>query len=205
MKKIIFAAATALLLFSLAACGKGVSDTTTSSDTTTGAVTATAPETNAQDVTKSDADIKAEKFEELGNELLESDSINGISIGMTREEVVAKMGEPQESTDPIVWGSDGLEHFICYYDNISFEIEFSGESGNSRVNGITMRELSKYKTSRGIGIGSTADEVKEKYKGYINEEHSNETGIVCGSLYGGVVFGEENGKVVSIFIGAVAE
>lgn len=65
---------------------------------------------------------------------------------------------------------------------------------------------SQIKTARGIGIGSTEAQVRAQYPHEINPEESMaQQTIVLGSIYGGVVFGLEKGKVKRIFVGAAAE
>jgi hypothetical protein len=63
-----------------------------------------------------------------------------------------------------------------------------------------------FKTQKGIGIGSSEAQVRAQYLRDINKEEStSQQTLVLGSMYGGVVFELENGKVTSIFVGASAE
>ena len=61
------------------------------------------------------------------------------------------------------------------------------------------------KTSRGVGIGSTEEEVRAAYKNLIDPGSRPGEMIIAGSVYGGVFFTIEDGKVTTIFIGAGAE
>ena len=71
---------------------------------------------------------------------------------------------------------------------------------------ITAVAPSKLATARGITIGSTEDAVKKAY-GSVRDKENSEAGktFVAGSIYGGVIFRFEGGKVSEIFIGASAE
>ena len=60
------------------------------------------------------------------------------------------------------------------------------------------------KSTRGIGIGSKRDEVMKLYEKEIGEELGSDQ-IVARTLYEGIVFWLENGKVKNIFVDASAE
>ncbi len=64
---------------------------------------------------------------------------------------------------------------------------------------------SPFKTSKGIGIGTTKEMVLESYSNEINNGESEPDAIVVGSIYGGTVFFLTDGKVCRIFIGELAE
>ncbi|HRH78829.1 MAG TPA: hypothetical protein PK129_15905 [Cellvibrionaceae bacterium] len=65
---------------------------------------------------------------------------------------------------------------------------------------------SNFKTQKGIGIGSSEAEVRSQYVREINKEESiNQQRLVLGSVYGGVIFELDKGRVKSIFVGAAAE
>ena len=71
---------------------------------------------------------------------------------------------------------------------------------------ITLAAPCTLATKRGIRIGSTEQEVKKAYKKDWNKEDSTSSGrFVAGSIYGGIVFEFQNGKVSRIFLGAAAE
>ncbi len=82
-----------------------------------------------------------------------------------------------------------------------------GEKGGAKtILNITAEAPCKLATSRGIQIGSTEEALAKSYRDVQNKEAS-EPGkfFVAGSLYGGVMFHLEDGKVAQIFIGAAAE
>jgi hypothetical protein len=83
----------------------------------------------------------------------------------------------------------------------------SGKQGGAKtVWSITADRKCELATARGVRLGSSEAEVKIAYGREFNAEESRagET-FVAGSVYGGVIFEVEKGKVVGIFIGAAAE
>ncbi len=74
------------------------------------------------------------------------------------------------------------------------------------IESITLVSPGNLSTKRGIRIGSTEQEVMDAYKPYWNKEDSKSFNIfVAGSVYGGLMFNFQNGKVSRIFLGAAAE
>jgi hypothetical protein len=61
-------------------------------------------------------------------------------------------------------------------------------------------------TEKGIRIGSTEQEVNEAYGRFRNAEESKQGEVfVAGSVFGGLIFTFQQGRVSKIFIGAAAE
>ena len=65
----------------------------------------------------------------------------------------------------------------------------------------------KYKTTKGIGIGSPVDVVRRKYGAYEDTVNAGRSAVclVAGSLYGGVLFEFVGGRCSEIKLGAFAE
>ncbi|MBK9070052.1 MAG: hypothetical protein IPL79_03455 [Myxococcales bacterium] len=70
---------------------------------------------------------------------------------------------------------------------------------------LTIEAPSSFRTKAGVGIGSSADEVKAAYGRDLNTDDSSAELLVVGDLYGGAIFSIENNQVKSIFIGAAGE
>ena len=61
-------------------------------------------------------------------------------------------------------------------------------------------------TKAGIKIGSAAAAVAKAYAHHLDKENPPTAGhLVVGTIYGGIIFDFDKGKVTSIFIGAAAE
>ena len=123
-------------------------------------------------------------------------------------EIIKMFGEPEEKSESSLWGADGFEHQTWYFKSQGLEIDFIKDATKTQiVNSINISSPATLKTSKEIGIESTKNDVLIAYKNEINEEESkiDKGMIVAGSIYGGVIFKINNGKVKSIFIGASAE
>jgi hypothetical protein len=133
--------------------------------------------------------------------LMETETIGDLRLSLTEDEVVRILGEPDEATEPEYWGADGAEHYTLVYPGI--EVGMSDWEGEfPTVDMITIYETCMLKTSRGIGIGSSYNEVEDAYSAYIETTFSSRESIVAGSIYGGVIFTFADEKVISIFLGA---
>lgn len=147
---------------------------------------------------------------ELGFGLMETDGMGSVKIDLSESELIALLGEPDSKTEPLVWGADGMEHCDWIYEAQGLELgmwkepESSAEAGIFSIRAVSACTL---ETQRGIKIGDTQEDVETAYADEINEEDSSlvDNGIVAGSVYGGMIFHFEDGKVASIFIGAAAE
>jgi hypothetical protein len=146
-------------------------------------------------------------YEKLGQELLATEDINGMRVG-------APFSMPAEAltdwvdTPALKWEADGLYHRSYIHrtsrDEISVACPDSACTG-PLIHSISLSEASSLKTMRRIGIGSSAEEVRLAYKQYLNPEESNDSTLVAGTVYGGMIFTLRNGKVAQLFMGAAAE
>lgn len=85
-------------------------------------------------------------------------SINGIKIGMTKEEVEKIIGEPEKIRD------NEYDATAIYGKNEELIIEYNKETGKSIVYNISVNsENDKYKTDRGIKVGDKYETVISKY------------------------------------------
>gem|GEM_PF-1736760 len=151
----------------------------------------------------------SKKNTEISDISLEQRELLFVLNGTSKDfEVIKLLGEPDEKSESVLWGADGLEHQTWYYRLQGLEIDFVKEDSKTQfVSSVNISSLSNLKTSKKIGIGSTKDEVLIAYKDELNQEKSkiDEGLIVAGSVYGGIIFEIKNGRVNSIFIGASAE
>lgn len=140
-------------------------------------------------------------------DLLARESVCGIKIDMPEKIVAGNFGNWEHS--PIeYWPADGLYHQRRYLASRDIELNFSSEDSSFEkpvVSSILLGERANLKTARNVGIGSSYDQVYSAYRDDINKEESNDSVLVAGSVYGGLIFMLENGKVSRIFLGAAAE
>ncbi len=94
---------------------------------------------------------------------------------------------------------------------ISFDMISDEIGGPKTVFSITATPPFKLATGQGIQMGDRKSEVREAYRAY--ESTSEEAGELfdgadvhlVGSIYGGMIFTFEGGKLSKIFLGAAAE
>jgi hypothetical protein len=106
-----------------------------------------------------------------------------------------------------LWGADGAYHQKWKYANCGMTLGMvSAQKGASKsIESITISHLSSLSTKHGIRIGSTETAVIKAYRAEADRESSKSGTFVAGSIYGGLIFQFQNGKVTQIFLGAAAE
>ena len=145
-------------------------------------------------------------FSRIGFELMDKEKFGDISLGLPYNEIIDKLGEPEDKTEPEIFGADGEYHQTLKYNTKGIELDLIGEvEKNRKINRILISSPCNFKTIRGVGIGSNYKDVELKYKEEIDPKFSDSVSIVAGSIYGGLMFGFENNTVKTIFIGASAE
>ncbi|MHB8070059.1 MAG: hypothetical protein ACYDIC_19375 [Desulfobaccales bacterium] len=116
-------------------------------------------------------------------------------------------GQPARGPEDL-WGADGQYHQEWKYPAAGITLGMVSEKkgGPKSVERITITSPSTLRTQRGIGIGSSEAEVVKAYGRFRNAEDSKPGELlVAGSIFGGVLFQLQQGKVSGIFIGASAE
>jgi len=155
---------------------------------------------------KADTVSVLENYDEIGFELLKTESIGELKIGLSGIKIKELIGEPEEKSKAEEWGADGEIHQNWIYKKEGVSLEMIGKDvSNQLINSITITAPFKFKTSRQIGIGSLIEEVKTAYDKEIDKSGSDSDNIVAGSVYGGIIFNFEEGKVKGVFIGSGAE
>ena len=140
----------------------------------------------------------------LGFDIMKNEAVGFLKIGLAAAEVLAGLGEPADKSPIRIWGADGLEHQKWRYPAKGIEFDMVKRDGAFLVNMLSITTPCEYKTKQGIGIGSPAKEVQAAYPNQLNPA-VNDTKLVAGTVYGGIIFGMEGGAVSSIFIGAATE
>jgi len=135
------------------------------------------------------------------------------SVGKLRPDLSEKEikqiipGKPTRGPENL-WGADVEYHQEWKYPAAGITLGMSGKKkgGPKSIERITITSPSKLQTLKGIRIGSTEAEVNEAYGRFRNAEDSEHFNcFVAGSIFGGVMFNFQQGKVNRIFIGAAAE
>lgn len=136
------------------------------------------------------------------------ESIGPLKIDMSASELNRVIGEPEKKTDPEYQGATGDYVTSWTYEWATLGLISESEKGPWSLGSVTVEESSDWKTERGIGIGASRAEVEKAYAGDINEsegEGGTPEDIVVGTIYGGIIFDFDDGRVSRIFVGATAE
>jgi len=140
--------------------------------------------------------------------LLREERIGELRINLSEQEVKKKIHCSLKLGPEKLWGADGAYHQTWDYTGCGIRLGMVSEKKGApkSIESITLVSPGNLSTKRGIRIGSTEQKVMDAYKPYWNKEDSKSFNIfVAGSVYGGLMFNFQNGKVSRIFLGAAAE
>lgn len=163
------------------------------------------------EINKGKVSASAVDYSEVGFDLMKSETIGSLKLGLADSRVLNILGEPIEKSEQIVWGADGEEHQTWHYKSQGIELDMIGVKNKQKINMITISNPCAFKTGRNIGLGSTKEEVLKAYRNEINRDKTNPDtymgpdSVIAGTIYGGVYFEIKNSRVASIFVGAGAE
>ncbi|CAA6824046.1 MAG: Unknown protein [uncultured Sulfurovum sp.] len=137
----------------------------------------------------------------------ERDRVGKFYLELSETEVKKNMNCTVKYGKNQLWGADGLYHQSWEYTDcgIIFDMTSSEKNATKVVESITLVSPSTLKTDKGIGIGSTENEVINAYKSRWNKGESRDDLFVVDSIFGGILFRLKDGKVEDIFVGAGAE
>ena len=158
---------------------------------------------------KAEDPLPPEKYKSTGDsigwELLDSERVGDIKIGMAKAKVLDLLGKPDKKTKPMELWIDGATYQEWDYSKKGISISMN--VSDNVVGEFTIYAPCELKTKRRIGIGSTSKEVIEAYKKAIKlgDNFISSHLIIAGSAYGGIQFTIKDKKVTEIFFGATAE
>ena len=136
------------------------------------------------------------------------EQVGKLRYGLSEREVKQIIpGKPARGPEQW-WGADGEYHQEWQYPDRGINLGMVSEkkSGPKSIRSITITSPSTLQTQKGIRIGSTEPEVHEAYGCFRNAEDSRKgEAFVAGSVFGGLIFNFQQGRVSKIFIGAAAE
>jgi hypothetical protein len=134
-------------------------------------------------------------------------SLGTLKLEMKSEEVIRLLGEPASKSKLEEWGADGLQHQDWNYKDKGLVLNMNQDPEKPGLSLFSITAISPaiLKTSRNIGIGSTYEEVNQRYSQVIDKSASDQNTVTLGSIYGGIILNFKAGKVDKIFVGAAAE
>ena len=182
----------------------------TSAKPTASPVPSGSAKTSAAVAASSPLNSDGKDYSELGNQLLKSESLGGVKIGMTESELIKLLGQPASKSAAVVWGADGLSHSDWSYSSKGLNVNLSKDSGSGKeavVYSIRADSSCTFATARGIKAGSSKTDVLKAYGAEIDSQVNKDTNdkIIIGSVFSGIVITLNNNAVSSIFVGTSAE
>jgi hypothetical protein len=140
--------------------------------------------------------------------LLKSERIGDLRIDLSAREVNTKIPCTLKKGQEQIWEALGEYVQEWNYPDCGIILNMIAEEkgGPQKVYSITVTKPNNLKTKKGIHIGSSEQEVIKAYRQYQDTEMSQKGKMfVAGSVYGGLVFIFDNGRVIKIVLGPVAE
>ena len=145
-----------------------------------------------------------------GYSLLMHEALGDLRLGMEASEVLELLGTPKSKGE--IEEEEATGDFVqeWQYPDVGLTLYMSAASRGAPQSLGSLRASSpcNLKTKRSVGLGSTWAEVDKAY-GDVHDleglDPDDKLSYTAGSVYGGVFFFFEAGKVESIFMGAGAE
>jgi hypothetical protein len=139
--------------------------------------------------------------------LLKTEQIGKLQIGLSEQKVKQNINCALKREPEQLWGADGAYHQKWKYVDcgITLGMVSARKGAPKSIESITLNSPSRLSTKRNIRIGSDKKAVMKVYKAEWNRESNRSDYFVAGSIYGGLMFQFQNGKVSEIFLGAAAE
>ena len=155
------------------------------------------------------AGVSPTRAAETAEAFLKAEHLGGLKLGTAEKDVLKLLGTPETKGDLIKQEADGT--FVQTWEypakGLSMVMSAGGKkTGAKTVAALTASAPCALATKAGIKIGSDAAAVRKAYAGHADKENPPNAGeFVVGSIYGGIIFNFEKGKVSRIFFGAAAE
>lgn len=129
-----------------------------------------------------------------------------IHLGDSATQVVKILKEPASKGKETEEAATGLIVQDWKFPKLGLTLKMgrASQKDPQKVESILAVAPCPYVTDKLIGIGDTAQAVKQAYSASLSAESTPEV-LVAGSIYGGTMFSIKKGKVVQVFIGAAAE
>jgi hypothetical protein len=139
---------------------------------------------------------------------LKSEQLGSLKLGMGEKDVLKLLGKPKKKGDLILQEADGMwiQEWEYPSEGLSILMNAEKKAGAKAIASIKASAPCTLTTKAGIKIASAAAAVAKAYAHHLDKENPpTAKHLVVGTIYGGIIFDFENGKVTSIFIGAAAE
>jgi hypothetical protein len=141
--------------------------------------------------------------------VLHGEALGGLRINLPEKDVLRLLGQPARRGKLVFQEADNSYVQDWHYPEKGIDLSMSAgekKTGPKTIVTITAFAPCTLATRKGIKIGSAESAVRKAYAMFVDRDTTAEPGTyVVGSIYGGIIFNFENGRVSRIFLGAAAE
>ncbi|MEP6673077.1 MAG: hypothetical protein ABJF10_28205 [Chthoniobacter sp.] len=154
--------------------------------------------------------VKAQAADEAAiRAFLRKEGLGGLRLDQPAKEVIQLLGKPEKQGKLALQEADGNYVQTWSYPAKGLQLVMSAggkKDGAKTLAMITARAPCDLATQRGIKIGSPASAPRKAYAAFADPDSPpTPDAFVVVSVYGGIIFNFEHGKVSRIFFGAAAE
>lgn len=142
-----------------------------------------------------------------GMALMRSERFGKLHLGLDSRSLARSLGRPEQESPDTFEAATGLYVRQWRYERRGIEVRLVSPKrlGSQRVDAMTFTAPCNLRSTRKIGVGSTADAVRKAYADYLDPATVTSDTMIAGSVYGGIMFHVADGRVDRIFVGAGAE
>src|SRR4051812_23107807 len=137
--------------------------------------------------------------------LLKAESLGGLRLGLAENDVIQLLGKPAEQGKLVLQEADATYVQTWRYPAKGIALVMTTgakKTGPKTITSITARAPCDLGTKAGCKIGSAEKDVRQAYAQYADPEQPKKGAeFVVGSVYDGIIFNFERGKVSRIFFG----
>ena len=152
---------------------------------------------------------RAQEMSKATQALLTAERFGGLRLGLSEPETRKLLGKPAKLGKLVNQEADGTYVQEWHYPAQGLDLVMTTggkRNGAKSIASITAFAPNQRATKQGITIGSPESAVRKAYAAHVDRDTPAEPGVfVVGSIYGGIIFNFEKGKVSRIFFGAAAE
>ncbi|WP_038170806.1 hypothetical protein [Verrucomicrobium sp. BvORR106] len=152
--------------------------------------------------------VMGDEQAEKGFALMKEEALNEIRLEMPQQAVLKVLGKPAKKGEDVEWEAIGehVQEWQYPAQGVTLQMASVKKGGAKKVLCVAQKAPGALATRKGLRIGSSEAEVRKAYGALEDKEASRKGEIfVAGTVYGGLVFHFEKGKVSEIFLGAMAE
>jgi len=134
-------------------------------------------------------------------------ALGALKLQMPESALEAILGKPGREGKEVLEAATGMTVKNRLYPQHGLTVTLGRAEANQGwvVERFKATAPCQLKTPQGVGIATPVARLKTLYGSLLEKETSTPSQLVVGSVYGGVIFNIQGGKVSSIFVGAAAE